>query len=65
MKKAMMMEAANPSETSENLYQTTWRNNPEDSRLHNLCFLRAAFTRNVVIFIRIMSQNETFEYTQI
>jgi hypothetical protein len=29
---ALMMEAASTSETSENLYQTTRRNNPEDSR---------------------------------
>jgi hypothetical protein len=31
---ALMMEAASTSETSKNLYQTTRRNNPEDSRLH-------------------------------
>jgi hypothetical protein len=31
---ALMMEAASTSETSENLYQTTRRNNPEDSHLH-------------------------------
>jgi hypothetical protein len=29
-----MIEAANTFETSVNLYQTTWRNNPEDSHLH-------------------------------
>jgi hypothetical protein len=29
-----MMEAASTSETSVNLYQTTRRNNAEDSRLH-------------------------------
>jgi hypothetical protein len=29
-----MMEAASTSETSVNLYQTTRRNNPEDSHLH-------------------------------
>jgi hypothetical protein len=28
------MEAASISETSVNFYQTTWRNNPEDSHLH-------------------------------
>jgi hypothetical protein len=32
--RAMMMEAASTSETSVNFYQTTWRNNPEDSHLH-------------------------------
>jgi hypothetical protein len=30
---ALMMEAASTSETSANLYQTTRRNNPEDSHL--------------------------------
>jgi hypothetical protein len=30
---ALMMEAARTSETSVNFYQTTRRNNPEDSRL--------------------------------
>jgi hypothetical protein len=30
---ALMMEAANTSETPVNLYQTTQRNNPEDSYL--------------------------------
>jgi hypothetical protein len=35
---ALMMEAVSTSETSANFYQTTWRNIPEDSRLHtNLC----------------------------
>jgi hypothetical protein len=29
-----MMEAASISETSVNVYQTTQRNNPEDSHLH-------------------------------
>jgi hypothetical protein len=29
-----MMEAASTSETSVNFYQTTWRNNSEDSHLH-------------------------------
>jgi hypothetical protein len=31
---ALMMEAASTSETSVNFYQTTWRNNPDESRLH-------------------------------
>jgi hypothetical protein len=30
-----MMEAASTSETSVNFYQTTWRNNPEDSYLQD------------------------------
>jgi DNA polymerase III delta prime subunit len=30
----LMMEAESTSETSENVYQTTRRYNPEDSRLH-------------------------------
>jgi hypothetical protein len=36
---ALMMEAASTSETSVNFYQTTWRNNPEDSGLHILFFI--------------------------
>jgi hypothetical protein len=31
---ALMIEAVNTSETSVNFYQTTRRNNPEDSHLH-------------------------------
>jgi hypothetical protein len=31
---ALMMELGSISETSVNLYQTAWRNNPEDSHLH-------------------------------
>jgi hypothetical protein len=31
---ALMMEAVSASETSVNFYQTTRRNNPEDSHLH-------------------------------
>jgi hypothetical protein len=34
---ALMMEAANTSETSVNFYQTFRRNNPEDSHLNNRC----------------------------
>jgi hypothetical protein len=34
---ALMMEAANTSETSVNFYQTTRLYNPEDSNLHLLC----------------------------
>jgi hypothetical protein len=30
----LLIEAANTSETSVNFYQTTRRNNPEDSHLH-------------------------------
>jgi hypothetical protein len=31
---ALMMQAASTSETVVNVYQTTWRYNPEDSHLH-------------------------------
>jgi hypothetical protein len=31
---ALMMEAVRTSETSVSIYQTTWRNIPEESRLH-------------------------------
>jgi hypothetical protein len=30
---ALLMEAGSTSETSVNLYETTWRNNPEDKHL--------------------------------
>jgi hypothetical protein len=36
---ALMMEAASTSETSVNIYQTTRRNNPEDSHLHDRIML--------------------------
>jgi hypothetical protein len=36
---ALMMEAASTSETSVNFYQTTRRNNPEDSHLLGLYIL--------------------------
>jgi hypothetical protein len=32
---ALMMEAASTFETLVNFYQTTWRNNSEDSYLHS------------------------------
>jgi hypothetical protein len=32
---SLMMGAASTSETSVNFYQTTWRNNPEDSHLQD------------------------------
>jgi hypothetical protein len=34
----MMIQAASTSETSANLYQTTWCNNPEDSHLQTRVF---------------------------
>jgi hypothetical protein len=33
----LKMEVASTSETSENIYQTTPRNNPEDSHTHTHC----------------------------
>jgi hypothetical protein len=35
---ALMMKAASTSETSVNFYQTTRRNNPEDSHLYFFLF---------------------------
>jgi hypothetical protein len=32
---ALMLEAVSLSETSVNIYQTTWRNIPEDNHIHN------------------------------
>jgi hypothetical protein len=34
---ALMVEEASTSETSVNVYQTTRRDNPEDSHLHTRC----------------------------
>jgi hypothetical protein len=42
---ALMMEATNTSETSENFYQATRRNMPEDSRLHNPFLLQTGLLR--------------------
>jgi hypothetical protein len=36
---ALMMAAASTSETSVNFYQTTRRNNPEDSHLFSMLFM--------------------------
>jgi hypothetical protein len=43
-----LMEAANTSETSVNFYQSTRRNNPEDSRLHNEEFLNLYRLSNII-----------------
>jgi hypothetical protein len=40
---APMMEAASTSEKSVNFYQTTRRNNPEDSHLHTTCGLSPVY----------------------
>jgi hypothetical protein len=37
MMMSLMMEAQGTFETSVNFYQSTRRNNPEDSHLHTLC----------------------------
>jgi hypothetical protein len=37
------MEAASTSETSVNFYQTTKRNNPEDSHIHTRCSEKLKF----------------------
>jgi hypothetical protein len=44
-----MMKAASTSETSVNFYQTTQRNNPEDSHLHGVSrFVTSSITHFVV-----------------
>jgi hypothetical protein len=40
----LMMEAASSSETSVNVYQTTWCSIPEDSHLHILVFFCVKFS---------------------
>jgi hypothetical protein len=37
---ALMMQAASRSETSSDFYQTTRRNNPEDSHLHTILWFQ-------------------------
>jgi hypothetical protein len=55
---AMVMEAANTSETSVNYYQTTRRNNPEDSHLHFIvCFGKLSYrtvVTNILFFCAIL-----------
>jgi hypothetical protein len=59
---ALIMEAASTSETSVNFYQTTRRNNPEDSHLHTrrrenlkfrylFCYLRVFIWFMLFVFI--------------
>jgi hypothetical protein len=62
-----MMEAASTSEMSVNFYQTTRRNNPEDSHLHarrreslrshlgSICQLLHIFTYGTAIYIIIIT----------
>jgi hypothetical protein len=50
---AMIMEAASTSETSVNVYQTTRRNNPEDSDLHVLIMRpRNRWEDNIKIYLK-------------
>jgi hypothetical protein len=55
-----MMEAASTSETSVNVYQTTRRNNPEDSHRFFGCLFWPA-DMNVVLY----SGDETRIYTSV
>jgi hypothetical protein len=48
---ALMMEAASTSETSVNLYETTWCSIPEDSHLHSHCCDEISTILNTVVFI--------------
>jgi hypothetical protein len=54
----LMMEATNISETSVNFYQTTRRNNPEDSHLHarRRENLKSQTAILIVVFITLGSQ---------
>jgi hypothetical protein len=45
-----MMEAASPSETSVNFYQTTWSNNTEDSHLHTCHHKNLKITLTLLFF---------------
>jgi hypothetical protein len=55
---AMMMEAVGTSETSVNLYETTWRNIPEGYHLHTVC--RETMKSHVVIQIDAYHECITF-----
>jgi hypothetical protein len=51
--RAIMMEAVSTSQTSVNFYQTTRRNNPEDSHLRSLsCSQEPALHVAVCFFLR-------------
>jgi hypothetical protein len=50
---ALMMEAASISETSVNFYQTTRRNNPEDSHLQGIRYLSKS-SMSIVVFWAVM-----------
>jgi hypothetical protein len=60
-----MMEAANISETSVNLYQTPRRNTPEDSNLRCLFKLRQTFAMYTVRCIERMSDSISNMYGSI
>jgi hypothetical protein len=51
MEIALMIEAASTSETLVNFYQTTWRNNPEDSNLQGWKCLRKMKDKNNNVYI--------------
>jgi hypothetical protein len=44
---ALMMEAASTSEMSANVYQTTRRNNPEDSHLQITTLVKVVVLYNI------------------
>jgi hypothetical protein len=52
---ALMTEAARTSETSVNFYQTTRRNNPEDS--HHLCLINLLLFHLTTIFFQLQLFN--------
>jgi hypothetical protein len=52
----LMMKAASTSETSVNFYQTTRRNNPEDSLLDNSC-VRLGGNNFLVLYIPVSISN--------
>jgi hypothetical protein len=64
---ALMMEAESTSETSVNFYQTTRRNNPEDSHLHthrrekNLKYHNDVKSLYVLKFIKLICAQSVFE----
>jgi hypothetical protein len=63
---ALMMEAASNSETSVNFYQTTRRNNPEDSHLQYLDIVRKSkFLLECFLPTFLKKESEAYEITSL
>jgi hypothetical protein len=73
----LMMKSASTSETSVNLYKTTWHSNPEDSHLEHItyisrsvqCVLRGLFIsgrkENILKYMRLEGLETAAPFTRI